>query len=136
MADDQAFRLTSIAFSRTYDPSVDKKIVDALREAGANTTVNNLWILGWLGGYDKLSMTRRVMREAYGVDIDAKRDAILYTGDSTNDAPMFAFFKHTIGVSTVREHLSDIPVPPVWITDGPGGRGFIEAADAVIRSQR
>jgi len=91
-------------------------------------------VLGWLGGYDKLAMTRRVMAEIYDVDIDADRDAVLYVGDSTNDAPMFSFFRHTVGVSTVTRYLPDIPVPPHWIAAGPGGVGFVEAADAVIRS--
>jgi hydroxymethylpyrimidine pyrophosphatase-like HAD family hydrolase len=76
-------------------------------------------------------MTRRVMTDVYGVNIDVERDAILYCGDSTNDAPMFGFFQHTVGVSSVRRYL-DIPIPPNWITKGPGGDGFVEAADAVI----
>jgi hypothetical protein len=106
--------------------------VSALRDTGADVTINNWWILGWLGGYDKLAMTRRVMADSFGIRIDADRDAILYCGDSTNDAPMFEFFRHTVGVSTVRHYLADIPTPPTWITKGPGGDGFVEAADAVI----
>jgi len=135
LADDQVFRLTSIAFSRPADPALGEQIVRELQRAGADATINNLWVLGWFGGYNKLSMTRRVMAEAYGVDIDKDRDTVLYTGDSTNDAPMFAFFKHTVGMSTVTEYLPDIPVPPNWITTGPGGQGFVEAAQAVIASQ-
>lgn len=134
-ADDQAFRLTSIAFSRPDDLAGSEQIVEELRRAGADTTVNNLWVLGWLGGYDKLSMTRRVLAEHYGVDIDKDRDVVLYTGDSTNDAPMFEFFRHTVGVSTVKNYLSQIPVAPAWVTAGPGGQGFVEAAEAVLASR-
>jgi len=122
VADDQPFRLTSLAFARPSDRAAAAAIAAALAEAGADVTVNNLWVLGWLGGYDKLAMTRRVLADAFSTDIDADRDAVLYTGDSTNDAPMFAFFRHTVGVSTVRAHLADIPVPPRWITAGPGRR--------------
>ncbi|VVE02466.1 HAD-IIB family hydrolase [Pandoraea fibrosis] len=135
LADDQVFRLTSVAFSRPADPAAGEQILRELQRAGADATINNLWVLGWFGGYDKLSMTRRVMAEAYGVDIDKDRDTVLYTGDSTNDAPMFAFFKHTVGMSTVKEYLPHISVPPNWITTGPGGQGFIEAAQAVIASR-
>jgi HAD superfamily hydrolase (TIGR01484 family) len=135
-ADDQAFRLTSIAFSRPEEPTACEQIVEALRSAGADSTINNLWVLGWLGGYDKLAMTRRVMADVYDVDIDIDRDSVLYTGDSTNDAPMFGFFRHTVGVSTVVQYLHQIPVPPAWITAGPGGRGFEEAAEALIASRR
>jgi HAD superfamily hydrolase (TIGR01484 family) len=131
-ADDQPFRLTSLAFAQPQDKGVAQRLVEALRAEGAETTINNLWILGWLGGYDKLAMTRRVMTETFGIDIDTDRGAVLYTGDSTNDAPMFGFFHHTVGVSTVRQYLSDLPKPPKWITAGPGGTGFVEAAEAVI----
>jgi 3-deoxy-D-manno-octulosonate 8-phosphate phosphatase KdsC-like HAD superfamily phosphatase len=99
-------------------------------------TVNNLWVLGWLGGYDKLSMTRRILADRYRVDIDADRDVVLYVGDSINDAPMFSFFRHTVGVSTVKRYLPKIPTPPNWIAAGPGGAGFVEAADAVISSRK
>jgi HAD superfamily hydrolase (TIGR01484 family) len=133
-AEDQPFRMTSVAFSQPEDLDTRAAIIDALRAAGADVTLNNLWVLGWLGGYDKLAMARRVLHEGYSIDIDADRDAILYAGDSTNDAPMFSFFRHTVGVSTVTRYLREIPKPPNWITIGPGGAGFVEAANAVIRS--
>ncbi|HEY1707211.1 MAG TPA: hypothetical protein VGG10_03030 [Rhizomicrobium sp.] len=50
--------------------------MSALRDLGANTTVNNLWPLGWFGEYDKLAMTRRIMERVYGVNIDRERDAL------------------------------------------------------------
>jgi HAD superfamily hydrolase (TIGR01484 family) len=135
LADDQPFRLTSLAFVRPEDAETRKAILASLQDAGAQVTVNDLWVLGWLGDYDKLVMTRRIMAECYDIDIDTERDTILYVGDSANDAPMFSFFQHTIGVSTVADHLSDIPVPPRWISKGPGGAGFVEAANAVISSR-
>ena len=87
-----------------------------------------------MGGYDKLAMARRVLARAYGVGIERDRDAVMYCGDSTNDAPMFGHFRHTVGVSTVRRYSSEIPVPTRWITQGPGGDGFVEA-DAVFASR-
>jgi hypothetical protein len=48
---------------------------------------------------------------------------------------MFGFFRHTVGVSSVRHYLPDIPIPPNRITKGPGGDGFVEVADAVIASK-
>ncbi|MCM2448258.1 HAD-IIB family hydrolase [Rahnella sp. CG8] len=131
-ADDQPFRLTSIAFAQPEDNAIALGLAERLRASGANTTFNNIWVLGWLGNYDKLAMTRRILAEIYDVDIDSRPDIVLYTGDSTNDAPMFNFFQHTVGVSTVRQYLHEIPTPPRWITQGPGGAGFIEAAEAVI----
>jgi HAD superfamily hydrolase (TIGR01484 family) len=135
-AEDQGFRQTSLAFTRSQDSVEQQAIRDTLRAHGADTTVNNLWVLGWLGGYDKLSMARRVLRDHYDLDIDVDREAVLYSGDSTNDAPMFSFFEHTVGVSTVVDYLDQLPVPPRWVTRGPGGAGFVEAADAVIASRK
>jgi HAD superfamily hydrolase (TIGR01484 family) len=137
LADDQPFRLASLAFTRPKDAGECASIETALREAGANTTLNNLWVLGWFGNYDKLAMSRKVLREFYGLDVGTPaRDAVLYCGDSENDAPMFGFFNHTVGVSTVRQHLARISVLPKWITYGPGGDGFVEVADAILADRR
>ena len=134
-AQDQPFRLTSLAFVQPESATTRDAIIASLRNAGAEVTVNSPWVLGWLGQYDKLAMTRRVLAEHYRLDIDGDREAVLYVGDSINDAPMFGFFRHTVGVSTVSRYLPDIPVPPNWVTDGPGGAGFVEAANAVISSR-
>jgi hypothetical protein len=75
-ADDQPFRLTSIALVRPTIGDDAQAILSALRDLGANTTVNNLWPLGWFGEYDKLAMTRRIMERVYGVNIDRERDAL------------------------------------------------------------
>ncbi|CAI9120408.1 HAD-IIB family hydrolase [Brytella acorum] len=135
-ADDQPFRQTSLAFSQPHDPAERDAILAALKAASLNITVNNLWVLGWIGEYDKLSMSRRILLEHYDLDISTDPDAVLYTGDSTNDAPMFAFFRHSVGVSTVSRFLDQIPQPPNWITVGPGGRGFVEAARVVMAARQ
>jgi hypothetical protein len=132
-ADDQPFRLTSLAFERPERIADEQALVAALVASGANATVNNLRVLGWLGGYDQLAMSRRIMAEVYAVDIEASRDEILYSGDSINDAPMFGFFRHTVGVSTVRHNLAEI------LPRRAGSRGdrdgFVEIAEAVIAAK-
>lgn len=135
LADDQSFRLTSIAFARPKGEEDALSLIDALRNQGASATVNNLWVLGWLGEYDKLAMTRRIMAEVYDIDIDKERHAIFYSGDSLNDAPMFEFFEHTVGVSTIADCLEELRVLPAWITRGAGGEGFVEAAEAILRAK-
>jgi hypothetical protein len=134
-AEDQPFRLTSLAFAQPHDRAERDLILDALRSEAADLTVNNLWVLGWVGGYDKLSMARRVLLDHYGLDVDKEPGAVLYIGDSTNDAPMFSFFQHTVGVSTVTNYIDELPHLPRWITNGPGGFGFVEVANAVIASR-
>lgn len=134
-ADDQDFRLTSLAYART-DSDQDNRILDALIAAGADATINNLWIIGWVGGYDKLSMSLRVLSDTFGVDAGTATGCVAYSGDSANDAPMFGYFTHTAGMSTVVEYLQQLPVLPRWITHGPGGSGFVEFADAILRARQ
>lgn len=135
LASDQPFRLTSLAFEAPADSGLRAALVERFRAGGADVTVNSLWVLGWFGGYDKLTMARRMMAEVHGLDIDATPEAVAYAGDSTNDAPMFAFFPTSVGVSTVVDCLPDLPRPPAWITEGPGGAGFVELADALLRAR-
>jgi hypothetical protein len=45
---------------------------------------------------------------------------------------MFATFRHSIGMSTVREQT--LSSYPSWGTNGPGGTGFVEAANIVLAS--
>jgi HAD superfamily hydrolase (TIGR01484 family) len=135
LSGDQLFRLTSVAWDRPDNQSVAAEILERLRSSGVSTTVNSIWILGWVGGYDKLSMTRRIMSELYGVDIDRVSDQIVYVGDSVNDGPMFEHFANSVGVSTVVEFLPQLLRPPRWVTQGPGGDGFVELAKAVISSR-
>jgi hypothetical protein len=134
-AEDQPFRLTSLAFAQPHDRAERDLILDALRSEAADVTVNNLWVLGWIGGYDKLSMARRVLLDHYGLDVDKEPGAVLYIGDSTNDAPMFSFIQNNVGVSTVTNYIDELPHLPRWITNGPGGFGFVEVANAVIASR-
>ncbi|KAF1042814.1 MAG: Mannosyl-3-phosphoglycerate phosphatase [Herbaspirillum frisingense] len=132
LSDDQPFRLTSLAFAREDDPARERELAAAMREAGLDVTVNNLWVLGWIGGYDKLAAARRVLEQEYAVGDALAQEVLAYSGDSINDAPMFAHYRHTLGVSTIRQCLEQLPKAPAWISDGPGGAGFIEFAHAIL----
>ena len=82
-----------------------------------------------------MSMSIRVLAETFGINAEAAAELVAYSGDSTNDAPMFGFFKHTAGVSTIVDYLPQFPVPPAWVTSGPGRAGFVEFADAILRAR-
>jgi HAD superfamily hydrolase (TIGR01484 family) len=111
-------------------------VVDELRRSGANATMNSVWVVAWLGEFDKLTMSRIMMAEVFAVDLDCERAAVLYVGDSVNDAPMFEFFEHSVGVSTVREITNLLPASPKWITTGAGGDGFVEVTDLLLSARR
>ncbi len=132
LASDQPFRLTTLAWQRPSNPHVEKEIITVIREAGASSTVNSLWILAWLGDVDKLKAARVMMRDVYSVDIDTERGEVVYVGDSENDAPMFEHFPNSVGVSTVAQHLATLSKRPSWVTQGPGGAGFVEVAERLL----
>jgi HAD superfamily hydrolase (TIGR01484 family) len=132
---DQPYRQTSYAIEwPQISPADDTtaRLLSAWREAGARCAVNSLWLLAWYGAFDKLAMARRMMNELFAIDLESERGAVLYVGDSANDEPMFDFFPHSIGVSTVRQFLPQLSHPPQWITSGPGGAGFVEMADTLL----
>ncbi len=114
------------------DPVLSAKIMAHLDASGARTTVNSIWVLGWFGDFDKLAMSRRMMRELFATDIGRDAETCLYVGDSLNDAPMFGFFPHSVGVSSVRRYADRMPALPRWITSGAGGAGFVEIADLLL----
>jgi HAD superfamily hydrolase (TIGR01484 family) len=136
LADDQPFRLTSLAVVRPDDRATVRALLDQMEASGARTTLNSIWLLAWLGSYDKLTAARRFLPEVTGHDIDRDASRVVFVGDSANDAPMFSHVANSVGVSTVTAHLADIPKPPAWITNGPGGAGFVEVADAIIAARK
>ncbi|HTV44730.1 MAG TPA: HAD family hydrolase [Stellaceae bacterium] len=132
LAADQPYRETTLAFANPGVPACEP-IIAALADAGARSVVNSLWVLGWLGGFDKLAMTRRILAELFATDLETDGDACIYVGDSMNDEPMFGFFANSVGVATVRGHVDRMTTPPRWVTEGGGGSGFVEIADALLR---
>jgi hydroxymethylpyrimidine pyrophosphatase-like HAD family hydrolase len=85
-------------------------------------------------------MTRTLLHEVHGVDLDRERERFVFAGDSPNDAPMFAFFPYAVGVANVRAFLDRIETPPAYVTRAESGDGFAELqvpagrANAVVRS--
>ena len=94
--------------------------------------VSSIHVNGWFGSYDKLAMTRTLMREVFGVISTRSAHAFAFVGDSPNDAPMFAFFANAVGVANVRRFLPRIATPPAYITAREAGAGFVEFVDALL----
>jgi hypothetical protein len=81
-------------------------------------------------------MTKQLMREAFGVDLDKDSGAYVFVGDSPNDAPMFEFFPHAVGVANIREFAGRLAHEPRYVTQAAGGAGFRELADFLLASRR
>ncbi len=104
-----------------------------MQAEGMTAKVSSIHVNGWFGGYDKLSMTRILLAEAFGIDLDAERARFVFAGDSPNDAPMFEFFPNAVGVANVREFADRIATLPTYVTQGEAGAGFTELADYLLQ---
>ena len=113
------------------------RIVTIFEAHGAHAKVSSIHVNGWFGDYDKLTTSRLMMRELFGVDLEADAATrYVFSGDSPNDAPMFGFFPNAVGVANVRDFAADMDHLPRWITAARSGAGFVELARALIAARR
>jgi len=140
VASDQHYREADLAIDYCEDvprlpaDAVDK-IVTLMQEAGLTAKVSSIHVNGWFGDYDKLAMTRTMMRECFGIDLDARRDEFVFAGDSPNDAPMFAHFPHAVGVANIKAFAGRLAAEPAYVTQAASGAGFCELADFLLASR-
>jgi HAD superfamily hydrolase (TIGR01484 family) len=140
IAADQPYREADLAIDYREDVAplareAVERIVALMQARGLTAKVSSIHVNGWFGAYDKLSMTKRLMREEFGVDLDAVRAAYAFVGDSPNDAPMFAFFPHSIGVANIRDFAGRLAHEPRYVTTAASGAGFCELADLVLAAR-
>jgi HAD superfamily hydrolase (TIGR01484 family) len=140
IASDQPYRAADLAIDFCEDvpalPHADiMRIVEIFEAHGAHAKVSSIHVNGWFGDYDKLTTTRLMMAELFGVDLDARRDRYVFAGDSPNDAPMFGFFPNAVGVANVRDFAQDMDHLPRWLTTARSGTGFVELAQALITAR-
>ncbi len=138
LASDQAYRETDLAIDYCEDvPALPieaaERIAALMRADGLTAKVSSIHVNGWFGDYDKLSMTRALFRERFGMDLEADNRAVAYAGDSPNDAPMFGYFERSIGVANVRRFAATLAHAPKYVTDAPCGAGFAEIAAHLLR---
>ena len=140
IASDQPYREADLAIDFCEDvpplPMDDVSRIVALMESeGLTAKASSIHVNGWFGGYDKLSTSRLMMREEFGVDLDRAREHYVFAGDSPNDQPMFAFFPNSVGVANVKEMQALMTDLPAWITRSPGSEGFAELAKALLAAR-
>jgi HAD superfamily hydrolase (TIGR01484 family) len=137
LASDQAYRETDLAIDYCEDvaplprEAVDH-IVGLMRAEGMTVTISSIHVNGWFGRYDKLTMTRTLLREEFAIDLDAERERFVFVGDSPNDAPMFGFFPYSVGVANVRRFADRIATAPGYVTAGEAGAGFAELVEFLV----
>ena len=140
--------LASDQFCRLYDLAIDfcedvpalpheaiDRIVTIMEAAGMTAKVSSIHVNGWFGRYDKLSMAHLMMRERYGLELADERERCLFVGDSPNDAPMFAYLPHAVGVANVRDFADRMSALPAYVTPSRGGAGFAELAQFLLATR-
>jgi len=140
IASDQAYRETDLAIDYCEDvPRLPREAVDRIvtlmQAHGLTAKISSIHVNGWFGAYDKLGMTRRLMQEAFGIELSASRAAYVFVGDSPNDAPMFGYFPHSVGVANIREFAGRLPHEPRYVTRARGGAGFHELVDFLLAAR-
>ncbi|MBM3572287.1 MAG: HAD-IIB family hydrolase [Alphaproteobacteria bacterium] len=140
LASDQLYREADLAIDFCEDvaplrPADIDRIVAIFEEVGATAKISSIHVNGWFGTYDKLTMTRILMRECFATHLDAEREQFVFVGDSPNDQPMFAFFPNAIGVANLTDFADRLSAKPRWITAAPRGAGFVELAEALLAAR-
>ena len=137
IASDQRYRESDLAIDYCEDvprlPDAEvERIMRIMRDRGLTAKVSSIHVNGWFGSYDKLSMTRELMSACHRLDLDHERSRCVFIGDSPNDAPMFEYFPHTIGVANIADFGARIEHPPAYVTSQRCGTGFREAVDCIL----
>ena len=140
-ASDQPYREADLAIDFCEDvaplaPAEVDRIVALFEAAGATAKVSSIHVNGWFGDYDKLTMTRILMDEAFGIDLDRERRHYVFAGDSPNDAPLFGYFPNAVGVANVLDFQGRIRAWPRYVTRARAGAGFAELAEALLAARR
>jgi hypothetical protein len=141
LASDQLYREADLAvdFCEDVPPLPDAevaRIVGLFEAAGCTAKVSSIHVNGWYGDYDKLTMTRLLTQEVFGVDLDTERDRFVFAGDSPNDQPMFGHFENSVGVANLKRFLPALTKRPAYLADAEGGHGFAELAELLLAARR
>lgn len=139
LAADQPYRETDLAIDYCEDVpplpmEAAERIAALMKQAGLNAKISSIHVNGWFGGYDKLSTSRLLFDERFGIDIEQSNRQIVFVGDSPNDAPMFAYFENSVGVANVRRFQGRLAAAPKYVTHAVAGAGFVELVGYLLPS--
>lgn len=142
LASDQFCRVADLAIDFCEDvaplpPAAVDAIVRRMEAAGMRAKISSIHVNGWFGDYDKLSTTRRMLAEEFGISLEAgaERQRWVFVGDSPNDAPMFGFFPNSVGVANVLDCAGRLAHKPAWVTAARAGAGFVELSELLLAAR-
>ncbi len=134
VTDDQRARRVDLAFDVGEHARLDadaRETLRALIEAeGARAIVSSVHAHAFYGDHDKATGIRAALAAATGAAVHD--DAVLFVGDSGNDAPAFAAFPTSAAPRNVAPWLDALPVPPRYVAEASFGAGFAEIARTLL----
>ena len=137
VADDQWLRQCDLAFDvgerQKLAPAEIETLANAIVAAGARCVVSSVHAHAYLGDHDKAKMLVRLGRALWQEDLDRGRAAWLFVGDSPNDEPGFAHFPVSAGPANAAGW--QWRSPPAFVAPSPGGYGFAEIAEVVLKAR-
>lgn len=138
-------RLAADQFCRIYDVAIDfaeeepvlplataEAIKAVFEREGARAKVSSIHVNAWYGDYDKISMTRIMLRDHFGMTDDRVDRETLFFGDSPNDQPLFAGLPLSVGVGDIRRYEAIMTDLPRYYSDAPDGLGFAAAINRLL----
>jgi len=134
---DQQYRAVDLAIDFCEDvpplpPASVAEIVRIFEGHGATAKVSSIHVNGWFGTHDKLTCSLAMLKAEFGIDAAADRGAVVFVGDSPNDAPMFGYFPNAVGVANLLAFGELVAALPAYVTERNSAQGFIELADLLI----
>lgn len=140
VASDQFCRLFDLAidFCEDVPPLAShdvEKIANIARLHGATAKISSIHVNTWFGQYDKLTMCQTYCQQELGFELKSHQHQCAFIGDSPNDEPMFAFFDNSVGVANIQTFIKQLQHPPQFVTQQPGGHGFSEFAQQVLKAK-
>jgi hydroxymethylpyrimidine pyrophosphatase-like HAD family hydrolase len=139
-ASDQFCRLFDLAIDFCEDvPALPFSAVENIKKIfeaeGATAKVSSIHVNGWFGNFDKGSTCLKFIEENWGWKLSEAQSFCCFVGDSPNDEPLFKLFPQSFGVANVHDFASQMKHLPRYIAREKEGSGFVEIAEALIRSK-
>lgn len=135
-------------FCRVYDLAIDfcedipklsqteiDTIVQIFHNHGAEAKVSSIHVNGWFGSFNKVSTAQLFLKTEFKLSNEDILNSCAYIGDSPNDEPLFANFRHTFGVANILNFKKQMTHLPQYIASKTSGEGFCEIAEQILQNQ-
>jgi HAD superfamily hydrolase (TIGR01484 family) len=137
VASDQFARINDLAIDFCEDvpalsPAQVNQIVSIFKAHGAHAKVSSIHVNGWFGDFDKVTCSKRFLKEVLNLSEAEQKNSCAFVGDSPNDEPMWAFFPHSFGVANITKFLAQLNTRPEYQARSRGGAGFVEIVDHIL----